>query len=103
MDTEPRPDERSLNEGEDRYRQFFEMNISAAYITRPDGKVMACNKAFAEMFGFESVDAVLSTNIGKIDFDPSSRDAFLQFLCKEKNWLIMKRNSAELTVGQLRL
>lgn len=84
MDTEPRPDERSLNEGEDRYRQFFEMNISAAYITKPDGKVMACNKAFAEMFGFESVDAVLCTNIGKIDFDPSSRDAFLQFLCKEK-------------------
>jgi two-component system cell cycle sensor histidine kinase/response regulator CckA len=84
MDTKSRLDENSLKESEERYRQFFEMNISAAYITKPDGRVVACNKAFAEMFRFESVDEVLDTDIGKIYFEPSSRDVFLQLLCKEK-------------------
>jgi two-component system, cell cycle sensor histidine kinase and response regulator CckA len=84
MDSEPGIDEKSLIKNEEQYRQFFEMNISAAYITKPDGRVVACNKAFAEMFGFKSVDEVLATNIHKIYFEPGSRDAFLQLLCKEK-------------------
>jgi two-component system cell cycle sensor histidine kinase/response regulator CckA len=84
MDTKRDLDHESLKESEERYRQFIDMNISAAYITKPDGRVVACNTAFAEILGFGSPDALVATNIANIYFEASSSAAFLEQLRKEK-------------------
>lgn len=42
----------ALRESEERYRQFFEDNLSGAYSCKPDGRMITCNPAFVRMFGF---------------------------------------------------
>jgi PAS domain S-box-containing protein len=53
--TERRRIGKALQESEDRYRRFFEEDLAGAFIAQPDGKLLACNPAFASIFGFESV------------------------------------------------
>ncbi|MDM8549302.1 response regulator [Desulfobacterales bacterium HSG2] len=52
----------ALRESEERYRQFFEDDLSGAYSCKPDGRMIACNPAFVRMFGFSSVEEAMNTN-----------------------------------------
>ena len=45
--------EEILRVNEQRYRTFFEDDVSGAYIARPDGNIIVCNKAFRQIFEFE--------------------------------------------------
>ena len=74
-----------LRQSEERYRQFFETNISASYITRPDGCIEACNQAFVKLFGFHSLPEALSTNIQSIYSDVQDRSQFLDLLQRERH------------------
>ena len=77
--------ENELRRSEERYRQFFEMNISATYITKSDGTIVVCNEAFVRLFGFRSVKEALNTNIQVIYSDVQDRSQFLELLQKEKH------------------
>jgi len=77
--------EAELRRSEERYRHFFERNISASYITRPDGSILACNEAFVKLFGFRSVQEALNANIQTIYSDVQDRSRFLGLLQKEKH------------------
>jgi PAS domain S-box-containing protein len=68
---------------EEQYRQFFERNISASYITRSDGRILACNDAFVSLFGFGSIEQAMNTNVGEIYADVQDRDEFLSILQRE--------------------
>ena len=68
---------------EERYRQFFEHNISASYITRPDGRIEACNDAFVKLFGFNSIQDAMHADVRAIYVDVQDRDQFLSLLQKE--------------------
>lgn len=72
-----------LRRSEERYRQFFERNISASYITKPDGSIVACNEAFVKLFGFDSIQEALNTNIRAIYSNVQDRGQFLDLLQKE--------------------
>lgn len=37
---------------EDRYRSFFENDLTGDFVATPGGRVVLCNEAFAEIFGF---------------------------------------------------
>jgi two-component system cell cycle sensor histidine kinase/response regulator CckA len=37
--------------------------LTGDLVTKPDGQIVACNRRFAEMFGFDSVDAARSGNV----------------------------------------
>ena len=65
---------------EDRYRQFFETNIAATYITRTDGSLVACNQAFIQLFGFRSLPEALDTNVLELYSDVQDRAQFLDLL-----------------------
>jgi len=54
--------EDNLRESETRYRKFFEEDISAVYISTPEGKLLDCNPAFLKIFGFNSVEQVKKFN-----------------------------------------
>ena len=67
----------ALEEGEMRYRRLFEDALTGDFITAPDGRIIACNPAFARMFGFSSVEGALCTNVRDLYEDPGDRDRLL--------------------------
>jgi two-component system cell cycle sensor histidine kinase/response regulator CckA len=54
--------EEALRESEERYRRFVTEDFTANLIVRPDGQIVTCNPAFANTFGFDSVEEALSGN-----------------------------------------
>jgi PAS domain S-box-containing protein len=73
-----------LKESEERYRQFFLEDLSGAYISRPDGRLVACNPAFAKIFGFSSVQEALETQLEAIYHETNTRFDFLKLLRQNK-------------------
>lgn len=49
--------ENNLFLSEKRYREYFEKDISGVYTTTPEGKLIDCNNAFANMLGY-TVDEI---------------------------------------------
>ena len=73
-----------LRESEARYRNYFEDDLSGAYISRPDGTLLACNPEFARIFGFSSVKEALGDDLGRIYSGTFPRDRFLDKLKRER-------------------
>jgi PAS domain S-box-containing protein len=83
--TQRKEAEIELRRSEERYRQFFERNIAASYITKPDGSIVACNEAFVKLYGLQSIPQALNTNIQVIYSDVQDRRQFLELLEKERH------------------
>jgi len=60
-----------------RYQKLFEGALLGIYVSRPDGRLVACNAAFARMLGFESVDDAVGMGMREIYSDAAERDRFL--------------------------
>jgi PAS domain S-box-containing protein len=54
---------RRLQREAQRYRRFFEDDITGDFIMGPGGRVIDCNRAFARIFGFPSVDYALGYDV----------------------------------------
>jgi PAS domain S-box-containing protein len=67
-------------ESEERYRGLFEQNLAGVYRTTSDGKILACNMAFATMLGYSSPQEVLKLNSFDLYFSPGERDLFIYAL-----------------------
>ncbi len=78
--------EEALRKSEERYRKFFEEDLTGDYISRPDGTLVACNPAFAKMFAFNSVSEATQHNLAEFYPSRDAREIFLQLL-KEKGKL----------------
>ncbi|WP_299983059.1 LytS/YhcK type 5TM receptor domain-containing protein [Desulfobacula sp.] len=76
--------EKKLKKSEERYREYFEDNIVGAYISSPEGKLIACNQEYKKIFGFDSTQQALDTAISKIFEVPNERAEFLRLLKKKK-------------------
>ncbi|HTX18076.1 MAG TPA: PAS domain S-box protein [Bacteroidota bacterium] len=76
--------ERALRESEERYRQFFEDDLTGDFISMVDGTILSCNPAFARIYGFDSVEEAMSAK-GQ-SFYPSTehRERFLELLREKK-------------------
>ena len=44
--------EEALRRSEERYRRLFDEDLTGNFLATPDGKVIECNPAFAEIYGF---------------------------------------------------
>ncbi|HQV31484.1 MAG TPA: ATP-binding protein, partial [Calditrichia bacterium] len=71
--TDQKMAEKALRKSEERYRRFFEEDLTGDFIALPDGKIVYCNPAFARIFGFAGVDEALRFSIadlyaGQADF-----------------------------------
>lgn len=55
--------ERELKVSADRYRRLFEQELVGVYRSRPgpEGEVLECNQAFADLFGYDSPAEVVGT------------------------------------------
>lgn len=73
-----------LKESEERYRQFFEDDLTGDFIASVDGKFIACNSAYARIFGFDSVGDALKSDSKSVYKSIEERKNFLDKLRKEK-------------------
>lgn len=60
--TAHRQEETELRENDDPYRRFVTEDFTGTLIIRPDGQIVTCNPAFANIFGFESSEEATSGN-----------------------------------------
>ncbi|MEO5753361.1 MAG: PAS domain S-box protein, partial [Chthoniobacterales bacterium] len=54
--------EEALRQSEERYRRFVDEDLTGNLIMCPDGSIVACNPAFARIFGFDSVEKAQAAN-----------------------------------------
>jgi PAS domain S-box-containing protein len=60
-----------------KYRSLFEEDLAAVYISTFDGRLLDCNSAFVEMYGFSSKAQTLSTSAIACYLDPAQRHEFI--------------------------
>jgi two-component system cell cycle sensor histidine kinase/response regulator CckA len=77
----------AFRESEERYRVLFEQDTAGDYIADPDGRLLACNPAFARMFGFSTIWEAKQTGIVLLYRNIEEYGAFLKRLkkCKKLN------------------
>jgi PAS domain S-box-containing protein len=69
--------EEALRKSEAKFREFFEDSLTGDYISTPQGKLLACNPAFARMFGFDSVAEAMECDARTLYPDPAVRQQLL--------------------------
>ncbi|MEW6235483.1 MAG: PAS domain S-box protein [Candidatus Omnitrophota bacterium] len=89
--TKQKRSEDALRESEERYRQFFEDDLTGDFINAADGRLIDCNPAYVRIFGFASVDEALGSNARDIYLNPKDRVQFLDFLKEKKRLLNFER------------
>ncbi len=62
---------------ERRYRELFEGALIGIYISKPDGRLLACNAAFARLLRFASIADAVGADMTAVYSDPAARDAFV--------------------------
>jgi len=61
----------ALRKSEAHYRRFFENDLTADFVLDVDGKLLDCNPAFKRLFGFETCEQALTTDMTRLLPDPA--------------------------------
>ncbi|MCX6136409.1 MAG: PAS domain S-box protein, partial [Ignavibacteriales bacterium] len=76
--------EEALRKSEERYRQFFEDDLTGVYVSTVEGKFISCNPAFVHMFGFSTTEDVFQVDAHSIYRHPEMRKAFVRRITEDK-------------------
>lgn len=60
---ELRDSEQALRESEERYHKFFTDDLAGDFIATPDGRIVECNPAFADIYGLSSTAEAVRYNL----------------------------------------
>lgn len=82
--TEWKRAQEALAASERRYREIFEEDLTGNFISTPDGRIHMCNKRFATIFGYASIEEALQTPAEEYHARPGQREAFLALLRRMK-------------------
>jgi two-component system, cell cycle sensor histidine kinase and response regulator CckA len=63
---------------EQRYRDLFDGALVGIYVSTPDGRLLACNAAFARLLQFASIPAAIGTNMTAVYGDRAARESFVR-------------------------
>ncbi|MFC1793054.1 PAS domain S-box protein [Planctomycetota bacterium] len=75
--------EEAVRMSEDKYRTFFEYDLTSDFISTPDGDLIDCNQAFLDLFGFTSVEQAQSVTLDSVYPTPIDREVMLDKIRKE--------------------
>lgn len=64
-DTERKEAEEALRQSEEKYHRLFDEDLTGDFIATLDGKILECNPAFAEIYGFDTIENALKWNISE--------------------------------------
>lgn len=73
----------ALRESQTRYRRFFAGNVAATYVTRVDGTLIDCNRAFLELLDLGERKAALGVDVSKLYASPVERRRLVETLRRE--------------------
>ncbi|HLJ89233.1 MAG TPA: PAS domain S-box protein, partial [Candidatus Angelobacter sp.] len=65
------------------YRVLFEGNLAGVYVSTFEGKLLDCNSAFLNMYGFRSKEEALSNHTVSLYLEPADRQRFLELLNRD--------------------
>jgi len=91
--TEGKQAAESLRESEERFRLLFEDDLTGDYLAAPDGTILLCNQAFAEIFGFSSREAAVGSNLANLYLAPLSWPRFIRLLSDNRTLERYERTS----------
>ncbi len=74
--------EKILRQREEDFRLLFENDITANYISTPEGRLLRCNPSFFNMLGYESEAEMMGMEMVKLYPAPMDRDKFLNDLTR---------------------
>jgi PAS domain S-box-containing protein len=83
--TERKQVEQDLRQSEERFRLIFEDDLTGDYLAAPDGTILLCNQAFADIFGFSSRDEAIGSHLANLFASPQSWPRFIQLLMENKS------------------
>jgi len=75
-----RRSEGAIRASEVKFREFFEDSLTGNYISTPDGKLLACNPAFARILGFGTIDEALTCDARSLVLHAERHEALLASL-----------------------
>ncbi len=61
-------------------RELFEQTVSANFVSTPEGRILACNRTFAELLGVSSVEEALTSEAASFYPESGDRERFLDGL-----------------------
>ena len=76
--------EEELQQSEEKYHKFFSDDLSGAFISTPEGKLLECNQAFLDIFGYPTKKSAMKASTYKLYTDINQRDEKIQMLKKVK-------------------
>ncbi|MBK7104861.1 MAG: PAS domain S-box protein [Ignavibacteriae bacterium] len=76
--------EKDLKLSQERYRKFFEDDLTADFLLTPTGEILDCNPAFIEIFGFKTITDSLSTKFENSFFTKKNYNEFISTIEKMK-------------------
>ncbi|HSQ46800.1 MAG TPA: PAS domain S-box protein [Lutibacter sp.] len=82
--TERKLAEEALRKSEEKLISFFEDDISAAFLSTPNNKIIFCNKTFVELFGFTSKEEAMEYPVDKLYLNSSTRENYIALLKKNR-------------------
>ncbi|WP_319226413.1 PAS domain S-box protein [Draconibacterium orientale] len=75
--TQQKNTERKLKKSEEKYRRFFEEDLTGNYHVTLDGKILMCNDAFVKMLKYESKEELYKLNTSELYFTHANRETFI--------------------------
>jgi two-component system, cell cycle sensor histidine kinase and response regulator CckA len=72
--------ETALRESENRYRRFFEEDLTGDFVSTPDGRLLDCNPAFAKILGFASPAEAKKVSLWELHPSREARERYLSLL-----------------------
>jgi PAS domain S-box-containing protein len=64
-DTERKEAEEALKRSEEKYHRLFDEDLTGDFIANVDGEILECNPAFADIYGWDTVEKALKWNISE--------------------------------------
>ncbi len=92
--------EAEIRESEERYRLLFERNLAGVYRSTPDGRLLECNRAYAQMMGYASPAEAMAQPGAAFQANADGRQRFLERLRREGS-LVNFENQARRKDGSL--
>jgi PAS domain S-box-containing protein len=65
---------------DDLFRRLFDDDITGDFVSTPEGRLLACNAAFAEILGYDSVEEAMRVPAQAYYLDPAVRETLIRRL-----------------------
>lgn len=85
--TQRKNSEEALHRSEEKYRKYFQEDLSGIFISTPEGRLLDCNPRFAQILGYDTVDEVLGASTYMWYERRVDRENYIQLL-REKGKLV---------------